>query len=132
MDVDPSLLSVPVPEGLGHPFNPLAEPSTYLVVGEGVSGQGEWGRRVISVCGRTEKQTTQKPVKGRAPECACAVIAGEAVPEGTSDLGWWVILCVNTATSPLAGAKKKEAVEAHEDCSPGCPFHGHPPCCLPP
>lgn len=34
-------------------------------------------------------RTTQKPVKGRASECTCALVRrGQELPEGTWDLEW--------------------------------------------
>ena len=46
-------------------------------------------------------RTTQKPVKGRASECARALI-------GTSDLEWWVIFCVSTTIPPFLGWGQEE------------------------
>lgn len=69
-------------------------------------------------------RTTQKPVKGRASECARALI-------GTSDLEWWVILCVNTTVSfSWLGPRRGRLGEGHEDCSPGCLIRWHPPTSL--
>lgn len=78
-------------------------------------------------------RTTQKPVKGRARVRMCIDRIGEGCLKAPVI---WGAGSFSASTQLhllfLAGAKKREGVEAHEDCSPGCPFHGHPPCCLPP
>lgn len=78
-------------------------------------------------------RTTQKPVKGRASECTCALIRwGEELPDGTWDLGWWVVFCVNHSyvSSSWLGPRRGSLGEGHGDCSPGCPFHWHAPTSL--
>lgn len=73
MDAGPSLLSAPVPRGLGHPLPPPTMEPRYLPGGQGrVRGrrEGMQGNLGSTVDGA---RTTQKPVKGRGSECICAL-----------------------------------------------------------